>query len=87
MSKLTFMIYRNPGKKPGEDFYWKLVHEDGVVLAKSEIGYPREDIKGAIKVIREEIKHSLVDWENRDENPHKAEEENSGGDDARYGGS
>lgn len=57
------------------------------MLAKSEIGRAREDIKGAIKVIREEIKHSLVDWENRDENPHKAEEENSGGDDAKYGGS
>lgn len=83
----TFEIYKIVGAPPGKDFSWKLLNEKGLEIAKSEIGFPCEEIRGVIGILRKEIANTVVRWKEPELNPHKAEEDNCGKDDGGRPGS
>lgn len=80
MAKIVekIQIYEISGAPSDKAWSWKLLGKDSQDIAKSEIGYPKDDIMGIVKTIRAEMGAADIDWSNLDDDPNKAGKDEGG---------
>ena len=75
-----FEIYEISGVAPDKAWSWRLLDNKGSVIAKSELGFPKDEIVDVIKTIREGMKTAEWIWHNKADDPNNPVKDKGGKD-------